>query len=110
MVLDFNDEPVEWVRDNVIPILGDSVRLSRQVAARMLEYYLSDIKDPVLISDWPADITYITELMILSPGKMIKLDECSFRFINSDFATAEASKIPHNALEDAIALRDFYGE
>ncbi len=108
IILDYKDKPEEWVRDNVIPVLGDSTRLSRQVAARRLEYYLNDIESPLLVSDWPADIVYIADLMITSPGRMIKLDKCSFCFINSDFKTADASKIPHNALEDAIALRDFY--
>lgn len=107
------DPILDWVERNVIPYL-DSVseqlscpRLTRADAARELERYLIHDEEPLIIADWPEDIAHLCNLMITGPGLMIGTHDISFRLAPmSNFSTAANSKVPHNALHDARALRD----
>lgn len=106
---------VEWVERHVLPYL-DSVpeqlscpRLDRDVAAEALERYLRHDQEAVIIADWPEDVAQFCNLMITGPGDMIELRHLTFRLLPlSNFSTAMNSKVPHNALHDARALRDHY--
>jgi hypothetical protein len=108
------DRPlVEWVERHVIPYL-DMVpqqltcpRLSRADAAHALEQYLRHDKEPLIVADWPDDLSLFCSLMVTGEGKMIDVRHVIFRlWPMSNFSTAENSKVPHNALHDARALRD----
>ena len=108
------DEPlVEWVQRHVVPYL-DSVseqlscpRLSRHDAAHELERYLRHDEEPLIVADWPEDVAQFCNLLITGPGDMIELRHLTFRLTPmSNFSTAANSKVPHNALHDARALRD----
>jgi hypothetical protein len=110
------DEPlVEWVAMHVIPYL-DHVpaqlawpRLDRAEAADALEHYLRHDDDAVIVADWPEDISHFCSLMVTGPGAMVDLRHLTFRLLPlSNFSTAANSKVPHNALHDARALRDHY--
>jgi hypothetical protein len=104
---------VEWVERHVTPYL-DSVpeqlscpRLSREDAAHALERYLRHDDEVLIIADWPEDIAQFCDLMITGPGDMIDVRHVIFRLAPmSNFSTAANSKVPHNALYDARALRD----
>ncbi|HEY7004862.1 MAG TPA: hypothetical protein VH392_00110 [Sphingomicrobium sp.] len=104
---------LDWVERNVVPYL-DSVphqlscpRLSRQDAAHALETYLRHDEEPLIFADWPEDISQICNLMITGPGEMIDTRHVTFRVVAmSNFSTAANSRVPHNALHDARALRD----
>ena len=106
---------VEWVERHVLPYL-DSVpeqlacpRLGRSDAAHALERYLLGDDDPVIIADWPEDIAQFCNLMVTGPGDMVELRNTTFRLLPlTGFSTAATSKVPHNALHDARALRDHY--
>jgi hypothetical protein len=106
---------VEWVQGHVVPYL-DSVpdqlscpRLDRSEAAHALEHYLRHDDDAVIIADWPEDIAQFCNLMVTGPGDMVDLRHLTFRLLPlSNFSTAENSRVPHNALHDARALRDHY--
>jgi hypothetical protein len=109
-----SDEPiVEWVERHVIPYL-DAVpeqlscpRLPRHDAAHALEVYLRHDPDPLIYADWPEDISQFCNLMITGEGKMVDLRHLVFQLVPmSNFSTAVNSKVPHNALYDARALRD----
>jgi hypothetical protein len=109
-----SDEPiVEWVERHVIPYL-DAVpeqlscpRLPRHDAAHALEVYLRHDPDPLIYADWPEDISQFCTLMITGEGKMVDLRHLVFQLVPmSNFSTAVNSKVPHNALHDARALRD----
>jgi hypothetical protein len=109
-----SDEPiVEWVDRHVIPYL-DAVpeqlscpRLSRRDAAHALELYLRHDPDPLIHADWPEDISQFCNLMVTGEGKMVDLRHLVFQLAPmSNFSTAVNSKVPHNALHDARALRD----
>jgi hypothetical protein len=108
------DEPlVDWVEKNVLPYL-DSVpqqlscpRLSRDDAAHALELYLRHDDDPFIVADWPEDVALFCNLLMTGPGQMVELRHLTFRLVPmSNFSTAANSKVPHNALHDARALRD----
>ena len=106
---------VDWVQSHVVPYL-DSVpdqlgcpRLDRGEAAQALEHYLRHDDDAVIIADWPEDVAQFCNLMITGPGDMVELRHLTFRLLPlSNFSTAENSRVPHNALHDARALRDHY--
>ena len=108
------DEPIlDWVQLNVMPYL-DSVpeqlscpRLSRRDAAQALELYLRNDDQPLIVADWPEDVSQFCELMITGPGQMIDIRDVTFHLTPlSNFSTAANSKVPHNALHDARSLRD----
>ncbi|MGN6058187.1 MAG: hypothetical protein ACTHOI_06345 [Sphingomicrobium sp.] len=108
------DEPiVGWVQRHVVPYL-DTVpeqlscpRLSRRDAAHALERYLRHDEEPLIVADWPEDVAQFCSLLVTGPGDMIELRHLNFRLVPmSNFSTAANSKVPHNALHDARALRD----
>ena len=82
-------------------------RLSREDAAHALERYLRHDEEPLIFADWPEDIAQFCNLMITGPGDMVEVRHVTFRLVPmSNFSTAANSKVPHNALHDARALRD----
>lgn len=103
-----------WVQRHVVPYLGavppglDCGTKSRLEAAAELAGYLSQDDDPVIIADWPDDIAYFCSLIVTGAGEMAPTGSLRFEFVSSPgFSTAAISKVPHNALHDARALRDF---
>jgi hypothetical protein len=104
---------VDWVERHVVPYL-DMVpeqlkcpRLSKHDAAHALERYLRHDDEALIYADWPEDIAQFCDLMITGPGDMVELRHLTFRLAPmSNFSTAANSKVPHNALHDARALRD----
>ena len=108
------DEPlVEWVQQHVVPFLDmvpeqlSCPRITRQDAVHALERYLRHDEEPLIFADWPEDIAQFCNLMITGPGDMIDVRHLTFRLVPmSNFSTAANSKVPHNALHDARALRD----
>ena len=108
------DGPLEqWVERNVIPYL-DTVPeslfcpcMSRADAARALAHYLAGDPDPLIIADWPEDIAQLSMLLVTGAGVMAEVPGLKFQFVAlSGFSTAANSRVPHNALHDARALRD----
>ncbi len=103
-----------WVARHVVPYLNSvpaGVRhetMTRLEAATALVAYFADDEDPVIVADWPDDIAYFCSLLVTGPGDMVPIGSLRFEFVSSPgFSTAAISKVPHNALHDARALRDF---
>ena len=103
----------EWVERHVVPYLDMvpdmlvSPRLSREDAARAVAHYLAGDGEPLIVADWPEDIALFNALLLTGPGTMVEVPGLSFRFLPlTGFSTAANSKVPHNALHDARALRD----
>lgn len=119
-------EPAEaWVQANVIPFLDMvpphllSPRLPREEAAQELSAWLmreqqSHVRPPYgvaeslqIVADWPEDISQICNLLTIGPGLIVEVPAMSFGLLHiPGFSTAANSKVPHNALHDARALRD----
>lgn len=104
-----------WVEKHVIPYLrhvppGIDLELNRVDAADHVAAYLEGDSDPVIIADWPEDLAHFCALLVTGPGKMAGVDfGLRLELINAaGFSAAANSRVPHNALHDARALRDFY--
>jgi hypothetical protein len=113
LTLDWDGTLGEWVERNVIPYLDAvpeplvSPRMSRIDAARTVAHYLAGDPDPLIVADWPEDIAQLSALLVTGPGVMVEVPGLRFQFLPlSGFSTAANSKVPHNALHDARALRD----
>jgi hypothetical protein len=113
LTLDWDCALEPWVERNVIPYLDMvpdgliSPRMNRTDAARMIAHYLAGDPDPLIVADWPEDIAQINMLLVTGPGVMAEVPGLRFQFLPlSGFSTATNSKVPHNALHDARALRD----
>lgn len=100
-------EPTPWVAAHVLPVLNIEP-VSREDLGRSLATYLADDPNPVVIADWPEDIAHAAMALIARPGYRHPIARITFELCDAPgFETAKASAIPHNALEDAIALRAF---
>ena len=113
-VLPISAEPHGWVQRNVLPYLASvppgfvSEELPRTAVARQIAHYLAADSEPVIVADWPEDIAHFCNLLVTGPGDIAPVGSLKFEFISSPgFSTAENSRVPHNALHDARALRDF---
>jgi hypothetical protein len=113
VTLDWDGALEDWVERNVVPYLDMvpenlvSPRMSRADAARTVAHYLAGDPDPSIVADWPEDIALFNALLVTGPGVMAEVPALRFRFVPlNGFSTAANSKVPHNALHDARALRD----
>ena len=113
VTLDWDGALEQWVERNVVPYLDMvpeslvSPRMSRADAARTIAHYLAGDPKPLIIADWPEDIALFNALLVTGPGVMTEVPAMSFQFVPlNGFSTAANSKVPHNALHDARALRD----
>ena len=113
LTLDWDVPLEEWVQRNVVPYLDMvpkplvSPRLTRADAARAVAHYLAGDADPLIVADWPEDVALFNALLVTGPGVMAEVPELSYRVVQlPGFSTAANSKVPHNALYDARALRD----
>jgi hypothetical protein len=113
LTLDWDGPLEEWVERNVVPYLdmvADSLvspRMSRADGARLIAHYLAGDSEPLIIADWPEDIAQFNMLLLNGPGTMVEVPPLTFKLVElSGFSTAANSKVPHNALHDARALRD----
>lgn len=107
------EEIVAWVERNVMPYLDHvpvgmhSPRLSRLQAAESLSDYLAIDPAPEILADWPEDISQFCNLLMTGPGDMVMIPPLRFQLLPlAGFSTANASRVPHNALHDARALRE----
>jgi hypothetical protein len=61
----------------------------------------------LIVGDWPEEIALIIALLVTGPGTMVEMPSLRFQYLAlAGFSTAANSKVPHNALHDARALRD----
>jgi len=113
LTLDWTGDLEPWVERNVVPYLDTvpdalvSPRLSRADAARTVAHYFAGDAEPLIVADWPEDIAQFNALLVTAAGVMVEVPPLRFEFMPlSGFSTAANSKVPHNALHDARALRD----
>ena len=113
ITLDCDAGLLAWVEQNVAPFLDhvpaslQSPRLSRRDAAISVSHYLGMDPEPLIVADWPEDISQFCSLLMTGPGEMVPVPPLSFQLLPlGGFSTAANSAVPHNALHDARALKD----
>lgn len=93
--------PDRWVQMNVMPVINKPF-IEPLLFKGSLQKWLAQYQTVNIIADWPEDIAHFCRSMIFAPGKQIKTPPLTMeiRRIDSD------SRVPHNALHDARALRN----
>lgn len=100
-VLECSFPVVPWVEEHVIPVLNKNP-VSKDVFTERLYLFLSRYKGIHIIADWPEDIKYFCESLLLGPGQCMPTPpEMTFE-INRHIEAK--SSLPHNALADAYAI------
>jgi len=102
-----------WVAEHVIPYLSATFtahtreRSDHEDLAASLDAFLSNFDNPEIIADWPADFEHFGNLLTIigANGGFKEAYACTMRLINTPPLKPE---VPHNALSDARALRDWY--
>jgi hypothetical protein len=92
-----------WVEINVVPILLKESITTTEFQQK-LQSFLGQYDDVHIIADWPDDIKYFCLSLITGPGLCIRTPKKMTMEVNRSLS-ADHSKIPHNALEDARALK-----
>lgn len=97
--------PVAWVKENVVPLLlKDSI--SKGLFTKRLEQYLSQWDSIEVIADWPRDLELFYSSLLVGNGWMISVPkQLSTNLVRGLDAQ---SLLPHNAIEDARALKTAY--
>ncbi|RKH09006.1 hypothetical protein D7X74_30455 [Corallococcus sp. CA047B] len=97
-----------WVKQHVVPFLGEAP-VPRARAALDLSFFLAETSGPIaIVADWPTDFEHLLALLITGPGQMVPSPDFDMEYRRlAGFNTASASRLPHNALADAEALRDY---
>ncbi len=103
--LEMTDQLHPWVKENVVPhmILVPSNRSQFQSS---LSAYLLQFQEITIVADWPDDIRYFCESLITGPGERITIPT-KIKF-ELDLNIKYESTVPHNALYDAIGIREYY--
>lgn len=101
----------DWVRQNVMPILEavppnvKPKKIMHSQLSKTIEDFLKEDENPVIITDWPDDITYFCESILTGPGTMINIPRLSFRMHRVDaWPNTIVGAVRHNAFWDAFAL------
>lgn len=104
-VLDLeNDEKYgSWVFANVVPWLNKDP-IDKQVFQAKLRTFINQWDNVHVIADWPDDIKYFCMSLITAPGMCIGTPLNMTMQIDRTLSAA-SSAIPHNALEDARAIK-----
>lgn len=107
------ENPGEWVKANVMPIIAvpgaQPLVCKREEFPGMIRMFLFGDDNPVIVSDWPDDIRYFCEALIVGPGMMINIPTVSFKLERVDaYPTTLDGAVQHNALWDARALRHVF--
>jgi len=101
-----------WVARNVVPYLrmvpdGLLHEMTRMEAADEIAHYLAPDPRPAIVADWPEDIALFCTLLMPGPGELAAVPTIEFTLLRAPgFSPAANSKVPHNALHDARALRE----
>jgi hypothetical protein len=111
-VLPLPDQVHGWVERHVLPYLRsvppglDPEPVSRVAAAHELARYLATDPDPLIVADWPEDLVHLCALLVTGPAEIVDIGRLRLEFHRTPgFSTARNSRVPHNALHDARALR-----
>lgn len=104
------ENPEPWVAQHVMPVLNKAVIHYQLVEphivlAYALSHFLHQFDEVHIVADWPEDISHFCQALIVGPGRRVDTPPLTLEVRRDLPNTAEVSAVPHNALEDARALR-----
>ena len=97
------ENPGDWVREHVLPVVGIPP-MSLERMRENLQAWLRQYDSIHIIADWPEDIERFCRLLIVGPGMRLNTPPLTMEVLRID----SESRVPHNALADAIGFRDHY--
>jgi len=89
-----------WVEKHVKPLLTGP-QISKEFLQECLALFFANDTAPIVICDWPADISHLCTLLDLGEGRRIGAKDWQFLLTGELGLQPE---IPHHALSDARAL------
>lgn len=102
-VVDFAEPVDPWVLENVMPILEKPAIPYKEFQKKLFNY-LKQFPTVTVVADHPADISRMCSAITISGGDWMELKQISFEVIEA--LSAKESKTPHNAFQDAVAVRN----
>lgn len=98
------ENPLPWVKENVMPwLMADDISLQR--LQEQLWAYLHKFDRVHIIADWPTDLVHFHNLLLVGEGNMMVVPKITTELVRG---LQTDSLIPHNAIEDARALKHAY--
>jgi hypothetical protein len=94
-------DPGPWVKEHVLPVLVE-LPMSYDCFQSELTEYLAQFERVNIVADWPEDIAHFCASLITGPGYRMATPPLTME-VRRDLDAV--SKLPHNALEDARAIR-----
>ena len=94
-------EPDPWVQENVMPILNKPP-VQYELFQLKLSKFLNQFARIHIVADWAEDIKHFCDALITGPGMCMNTPPLTMEVLRID----AQSKLPHNALEDARAIRE----
>lgn len=99
--------PTSWVKDNVIPKLKKQP-IDLKEFQKKLSIFLNNYNAIHIIADWPEDFSLFLKALIIKSGVCMTTPKLTMEIWESDISPILYSEIPHNALQDAFALKRIY--
>ena len=93
-----------WVMDNVVPILNKD-KIPYEEFQEKLAKFLRKFDEIEVIADWPEDFYHFTMALLTGPGNMMSIPKLSMHL---ERRLDYISSLPHNALNDAQAIKAGY--
>jgi len=99
--------PNDWVKEHVMPVLRTPVLTPTMFKAKVQEFIVR-FPESEIICDWHADAEHFASLLDGHDYGSSLDFPCVIRIIRTPKEGGPRSETPHNALEDARGLRDWY--
>lgn len=93
----------DWVKSNVKPILGKEPLRSKGEFLDLMRRFLSNFDNPTIVADWYTDLIHFFTCFQGKDHSESFAFPCKAELILLD---KYDSKVPHNALEDARAIKE----
>lgn len=99
--------PTSWVLNHVISIL-DKHPIDLKEFQNNLFHFLNHYEKLHIVADWPEDFSLFLNTLILKQGVCMMTPKLTMELWQNPKNLETDSKIPHNALQDALALKRIY--
>lgn len=99
--------PTSWLFNNVIPILNKQA-IDLKKFKKNLFNFLNHYETIHIVADWPEDFSLFLTTLMLQQGVCMTTPKLTMELWESDTNLTIDSEIPHNALQDAFALKRRY--